>query len=36
MTMILSLELDMMMKFNFKLMMRSSTYWIDILTTLWD
>ncbi len=36
MTMILSLELDMMMKFNFKLMTRSSTYWIDILTTLWD
>lgn len=34
--MILSLELDMMMKFNFKLMTRSSTYWIDILTTLWD
>lgn len=36
MTLILSLELDMMMKFNFKLITRSSTYWVDILTTLWD
>lgn len=26
----------MMIKFNFKLMQRSSTYWIDLLTTLWD
>jgi hypothetical protein len=34
--MILALELDMMIKFNFKLVTRSLTYWIDLLTTLWD
>ena len=34
--MILALELDMMMKFNFKLVTRSTTYWVDLLTTLWD
>lgn len=33
---ILSLELDMLLKFNFKLMARSSTYWVDVLTMLWD
>lgn len=33
---ILSLELDMLMKFSFKLVKRSTTYWIDILTLLWD
>lgn len=33
---ILSLELDMLMKFSFKLVNRSTTYWIDILTLLWD
>lgn len=26
----------MLMKFNFKLVKRSTTYWIDILTLLWD
>jgi hypothetical protein len=26
----------MLLKFNFKLMNRSSTYWIDVLTMLWD
>lgn len=36
MTMILSLELDMMLKFGFKLVTRSSTYWVDVLTSLWD
>jgi hypothetical protein len=36
MTMILALELDIMMKFNFKLVTRSTTYWVDLLTTLWD
>jgi hypothetical protein len=34
--MVLSLELDMMLKFSFKLVTRSSTYWIDVLTSLWD
>lgn len=34
--MILSLELDMMLKFGFKLVTRSSTYWVDVLTSLWD
>lgn len=24
------------MKFSFKLVSRSTTYWIDLLTTLWD
>jgi len=36
MSLILSLELDMLLKFNFKLVVRSSTYWIDALTFLWD
>lgn len=36
MAMILSLELDMMLKFGFKLVTRSSTYWVDVLTSLWD
>ena len=36
MAMILSLELDIMVKFGFKLVTRSSTYWVDVLTSLWD
>lgn len=36
MNIILSLEMDMLIKFNFKLVQRSSTYWIDTLTTFWD
>lgn len=26
----------MMVKFGFKLVARSSTYWVDVLTSLWD
>jgi len=36
MAMILALELDIMMKFNFNMVTRSTTYWIDLLTALWD
>lgn len=36
MSYILTLQLDMLLKFGFKLVKRSSTYWVDILTLLWD
>ena len=34
--MILSLQLDMSIKFGFKLVFRSSTYWCELLTMAWD
>lgn len=34
--MILSLELEIMAKFQFHLAYRSNTYWVDTLTALWD
>jgi hypothetical protein len=33
---VLALELDMLLKFSFRLVRRTSTYWVDILTLLWD
>lgn len=36
MGLILQTELDMLMRFNFRLVLRSSTYWVDVLTLLWD
>lgn len=33
---ILALEVDMLLKFEFKLILKSISYWMDILTMLWD
>jgi hypothetical protein len=33
---ILQLELEMLMRFNFRLVHRTTTYWADVLTLLWD
>jgi hypothetical protein len=36
MALILQLELEMLLRFNFRLVHRSTTYWTDVLTLLWD
>lgn len=32
----MDMEMQMMVKLNFKLTIRSYTFWIDSLTSLWD
>lgn len=36
MTIILQYELEMLIRFNFRLVHRTTTYWTDVLTLLWD